>query len=286
VSRPPVSVIVPFLGDADEARALVDELSALRIGSDDELIIADNTPDGIVAEVAGARATVADAADRRSASHARNVGASQAHTDWLLFLDADCVLPEDLLDGYFASPPSPGCGIVAGEIEGTPDQPALLARWARSRREKWVSHHLSSGPHPAGITANLLVRRAAFDQLDGFRIGGGGDLDLCWRAQDAGWEFAYRPEVLVRHRDRETFAALADQAISYGSHQRRLRRLHGPAVPRPPLLRPLGRSLAGAAVWSLRGELERARFKLIDGLWAGLFWWGHLTGGPRARRAD
>jgi mycofactocin glycosyltransferase len=284
--REPVSVVVPFLGDADEATAMLDMLAGMRTAAGDELIVADNTPDGIVAPLAGTRVTVVAVADRRSASHARNLGAEAATGEWLLFIDADCESPSDLLEAYFVVPPGPRCGIVAGEIEGMAEQDAALARWARSRRGQWVSHHLATGPHPAGVTANMLVRRTAFEELGGFRIGGGGDLDLSWRAQEAGWELAYRPDVAVRHRDRETFAELADQAISYGGHQARLRELHGDSVPRAPLLRPLGRSLAGAVTWSVAGQFERARFKLIDGAWACLFWWGQLTGGPKARRAD
>jgi GT2 family glycosyltransferase len=285
-ARDPISVVVPFLGDAEEARSTLAMLTSLSTRPGDELIVADNTPDGVGAGLADDRVTVVSAADRRSASHARNLGSRAAGGEWLLFIDADCQPPADLLDRYFTDPPGARVGIVAGEIEGVTDQEALLARWARSRRGQWVSHHLETGPAPAGVTANMLVRRAAFEQLGGFRIGGGGDLDLSWRAQEGGWELVYRPDVIVRHRDRETFAELADQAISYGGHQARLRELHGDAVPRAPLLRPLGRSLAGALTWTVAGQFERARFKLIDGAWAGLFWWGQLTGGPKARRAD
>ncbi|MGH2953103.1 MAG: glycosyltransferase [Solirubrobacterales bacterium] len=284
--RDPVSVVVPFLGGEDEARAMLGRLLRLRTRSGDELIVADNTPGGIVAPLANERARVVAAADRRSASHARNLGARTASAEWLLFIDADCAPPEDLLDRYFAEVPGPRCAIVAGEIEGMPHQDALVARWSRSRRGSWVRHHLSSGPHPAGITANLLVRRSAFDDLGGFRIGGGGDLDLCWRAQDSGWELVYRADVIVRHRDRETLAGLVDQAISYGSDQRRLRRMHGPTVQRLPLLRLIAWSLAGAVAWTARGRFEQARFKLVDALWFGALGLGQLTGGPRERRAD
>lgn len=283
-----MSVVVPFLGDAGEARALLQTLARLRTAAGDALIVADNTPDGVVASLAGESTgvIVVSAADRRSASHARNLGAGAATGEWLLFIDADCDPPADLIDGYFADPLPDGCGIVAGEIEGAADQPAFLARWARSRRGSWVSHHLDWGPHPAGVTANLLVRRSAFEELGGFRIGGGGDLDLSWRAQEAGWGFAYRPEVVIRHRDRETLRELASQAVAYGGHQRHLRDLHGPSVPRATVLGELVRSLGGAAVWTARGRFEPAGFKLVDGCWAALFWWGWLTRGARARKAD
>ncbi len=278
--------MVPFLGDAVAARALLGRLAALELGPADELIVADNTPGRIVDGLATEPVRVAPAADRRSASYARNAGAASAAGEWLLFTDADCVLPADLLQRYFEPAPGPGCAIVAGEVVGDPAQGATAARWARERRGAWVAHHQSWGLGPAGVTANLLVRREAFERLGGFRIGGGGDLDLCWRARAAGWELAYRPAVAIRHRDRETLAGLAGQAIAYGGHQRRLRELHGPAVPRPALARPLARALGGAAVWTARGERERAAFKLIDGLWAALVGWGWLSRGAGARAAD
>jgi GT2 family glycosyltransferase len=286
VSRPTVSVIVPFLGSAEEAAEVLAHLASLDARAGDELIVADNTESGLVATIAGPNVTVIAAGDVRSASHARNAGAAAASGEWLLFLDADCLPPPDLLDAYFREPPDDGVGVVAGEIEGVPDQPASLARWARTRRGKWVEHHLSWGPYPAGVTANLLIRRSAFEALDGFRIGGGGDVDLSWRAQEQGWGFLYRPDVVVRHRDRERLGELANQAVAYGGHQRHLRDLHGPAVPRPVIVAPLARSLAGGVVFAVSGQFERARFKLIDGLWSALVWSGWLTKGARARKAD
>jgi GT2 family glycosyltransferase len=281
-----VSVVVPFLGDAEEASALLAVLKRIELGPGDELIIADNTPDRIVAPIAGEPIEVVEAGDRRSASYARNAGAAAAGGEWLLFCDADCVPPADLLDAYFSQPPDERCAVVAGEVEGLDEQGAFLARWARSRRGRWVGHHLSRGPYPAGVTANLMVRRAAFEELGGFRIGGGGDLDLCWRAQGAGWGFVYRADVVVRHRDRERLSELVDQAIAYGGHQRRLRDLYGSVVAREPLLVPVARSLGAALAWTARGRLEQARFKLLDGCWACLQRWGWLTRGGRARRAD
>jgi hypothetical protein len=91
---------------------------------------------------------------------------------------------------------------------------------------------------------------------------------------------------VIRHRDRETLSELASQAVAYGGHQRHLRDRHGPAVARGKLLGPLARSVAGAGVWTVRGRFEQAGFKLVDGLWSALFWWGWLTRGAHARRAD
>jgi mycofactocin glycosyltransferase len=285
MSRPAVSVIVPFLGSTEEAAELVGRLESLRTAPGDELIVADNCATPVVAPAERSPVRRVDASQTRSAAFARNAGAEGATGGWLLFLDADCQPPESLLDDYFAEPPDDRDGVVAGEVAGVDDQPAFLARWARSRRGHWVQHHLEWGPMPSAITANMLVRRSAFAELGGFRIGGGGDVDLSWRAQEAGWGFAYRPAVVVRHQDRERLSELADQAIAYGGHQRRLSELHT-GVPRPPIVEPVARAIGGALVWAITLRFERAGFKLTDGLWSALVGWGWLRRGAGARKAD
>ena len=132
----------------------------------------------------------------------------------------------------------------------------------------------------------MLVRRAAWEELGGFRLGGGSDLDLSWRAQQAGWGFEYRPDAVVEHSDMETLPDMLRQAYRYGSHQSHLRKLHGPAAPKAKLATPLTRAFGGALVWTVRGEREKAVFKLVDGVWATAFWLGELTGGPGAGSAD
>ncbi len=282
--RPPVSVVLPFLGDAAEARLAIERLEGLDPGPEDELIVADNTPGGAV-EV-GAQIRVVPAAEHRSATHARNAGAAVAVNDWLLFVDADCLLAPDLLDAYFEPEPGERCAVVAGEIVGDPEQRATLPRWSRSRRGRWVEGLHADGMRSAGVTANMLVRRAAFEAVGGFRPGGGADLDLSWRLQDAGWQLEYRPRALVRHRDRETLRAVGEQARAYGSHLRNLRRVHGSGAAPPIALRSALRSLGGAGVWFVRGERERARFSLLDGYYFANAWLGAHGGSSRRRSAD
>ena len=277
---------MPFLGDRSAAAAAIATLGTIATAEGDRLLLADNSPGRVAAGLDPGPVEIVDASATRSASYARNAGAATADTDWLLFIDADCEPPPAILDSYFAKPVDESCAVIAGEVAGVDEQGSLLARWARSRRGLWVSHHLDSGPHPGGITANLLVRRAAFEAAGGFRIGGGGDLDLCWRLQDAGWQLEYRPDVVVRHRDRERLGELLGQAVAYGGHQRHLRDLHGPAVEPVRLARPLARGIGGGAVHAARGEGDAARFGLVDAAWAAAQWWGWAGGGRWARRAD
>ena len=74
----------------------------------------------------GERARIARAAAERSSYHARNAGRGLATSEWLLFMDADCVPRPGLLDAYFAEPVAAGCGAISGSIVG---DPASRAWW-------------------------------------------------------------------------------------------------------------------------------------------------------------
>ncbi|HSF02885.1 MAG TPA: glycosyltransferase, partial [Solirubrobacterales bacterium] len=192
-TRPPVSLVVPFLGEREEVVRLLAALGLLRTRTGDELVIADNTAQGVVASVAGAPVQVARATAERSSYHARNAGARMASNDWLLFVDSDCVPASGLLDAYFAEPVSDRCGAVSGLIVGEPAQRGWLARYARSRSFLRADHGLlGRDATPAG---NVLVRRVAFEAVGGFEEGirSGGDIDLSRRLAAAGWVVEHRP---------------------------------------------------------------------------------------------
>src|SRR6266480_2755220 len=129
--RSPVSVVVPFRGGRDDVERLLDGLLGLHRDPEDELIVADNTDPGLVAELAPAEVVVVHAPDQASAYYARNVGAESARNEWLLFTDADCLPSADLLDAYFAVPVDSGCGALAGEVLPEGDDP--MSRYAATR---------------------------------------------------------------------------------------------------------------------------------------------------------
>ncbi len=266
--RPRVSVVVPLHGDqayADRARAAFAQLE-LRDG--DELIVADNNADPDAAASVREIATVVSCPELQSSYYARNSAAAAATGEWLLFVDADCVPASDLIDRYFASAPPERTGVVAGAILGRAGQDSLLARYARDRNflDQVDGMHAKGGAGAA--TGNLLVRRAAFEEVGGFADGirSGGDVDLCWRLQDAGWELERRPEATVEHHHRDDLGSFLAMVARYGAGSRWLNERRPGAAPRWPLATGLLGSARDIAVHLARGRLEPAAFRAIDGL--------------------
>jgi GT2 family glycosyltransferase len=284
--RPPVSVIVPFRGDAEAARSLLESIDRLRTRPDDELIVADNSPVSVVAETRAGGVTVVRVPAPPSARRARNEGARRGTNAWLLFLDADCRPDAGLLDTYFANPPGVRCGVVAGEVVGDERQREFLARWARSRRGLMARHHVESGGRPAGIAGNLLVRREALEAVGGWeeQARSEADVDLCWRAQDLGWSLEYRPSAVVAHGDPTAIGDVLRQAWMYGTGKRWLRARWGDAADPPRIAVPLIRMVGGVVVWTLTLKPERTAFKLVDGLVAATGWLGYQVARVRGRR--
>jgi glycosyltransferase involved in cell wall biosynthesis len=262
-------VIVPFRGDAAAARRLGVALVPLELRPSDELIVADNSDGGVAtSDALSPTTTVVPATGERSSYHARNAGARAAAGQWLLFMDADCTPAPDLIDAYFATPPSERSGAVAGQVIGDPGQRAFAARYARSRRfldQHFGLHDATTG---AAATANLLVRRAAFDRVGGFAegISSGGDFDLCRRLLAGGWTIETRPVAAVTHRHRERPTDLLRAIARYGSGARWLNERYPGSSPRWPLRQGLAGSARDVVVNLGRGRVEEASFRAFDGI--------------------
>lgn len=266
--RPAVAVILPFHGSATEARRAARALGALRLHPGDEAVLADNTEARVAAEVANGAVRVLRCTVPRSVYAARNEAAEATSAPWLLFVDGDCRLPPDLLERYFDPEPAPGVGAVAGEVAGEPGQTGLIPRYIRSRRHLEQQVNMDIGYRPAAVTANLLVRREAFEEIGGFQeyTRSGGDVDLSWRVQAAGWALELNPGASVHHEHRTSVNALLTQARRIGAGNTWLARRH------PGYRAGLGprfflRAAVGATAWPLLGRPERGLFKALDAAW-------------------
>jgi len=226
---------MPFAGDAAAAEAAIDALLALELRAGDELILADNSG---VARARGGVAVIPARAER-SPAHARNAGAGRAHADWILFLDADCRAPRGLLDAYFAAPVPDEVGALAGEVVPLPSGDRLAARYGSARSFLSQQAHLNHPYRPRAVAANLMVRRAAFEQVGGFYEGvrAAEDTDFSWRLQEAGWRLELRRAASVEHRYRATVSELRRQWRGYAAGRAWLARRYEGFAPEPALAR-------------------------------------------------
>ena len=289
-ARASVSVIVPFAGDVGAARELLARLDGLELRGTDEVLIADNTGSGVFTGLASGRALILPATAERSSYHARNVAAERATGDWLLFIDADCVPTPTLVDDYLTSPPAADVGILAGAIEPAADQPGLLPEWAATREILSQDRSLRRDP-PGAATANLMVRRRAWQAVGGFLEGirSGGDYEFCWRAADAGWRIEARPGAVVQHRHRESVRGIVRQMGRYAAGNAWQERRRRGLLRRPGLVLPAVAAIGAAGFFAVTLRPRRAGLKLVDAVAAsaqGLGWF--LSNGiePDPPRSD
>jgi GT2 family glycosyltransferase len=286
-TRPPVSVVIPFIGDRAAAELLAANLRLLRLKPGDELIVADNTRSGVGLEAFDSSARVVRAPAERSAYHARNAGARAAVNDWILFLDADCRPVPDLIAAYFEPRPTKGCGAIAGTLVGSPDQSALVARYARARGFLNLAGGAEGPDWRIAVGGNVLVRRTAFEWVGGFTEGirSGGDVDFSRRLQRAGWTIDRCPAALVEHRHRERLLPFLAAIARYAAGSRWLNRRYPGYSPRWPLTKQLALSARDALAFTIRGQREEGIFRALDGLGLVAHNVGYLAGNSAPPRA-
>jgi glycosyltransferase involved in cell wall biosynthesis len=233
-----ISVVLPV---RDGLPWLDDQLRALASQQCDEpweVVVADNGSRD--ASVALARVwaqrceaiRVVDASATAGPAAARNVGVRAARGELLAFCDADDVVQPGWLRACAAA--LGDADVVAGtfDLSSLNDGPAADPSPAATSQLGFL---------PAGLAANLAVRRDAWSAVGGFseELAVGEDIDLCWRLQLEGFRFAVTPAAVVAKRERGELGALFRRALAFGRC--------GPLLYRRYRGRGARRDLAGAA---------------------------------------
>ncbi len=271
MSRPAVTVVMPFAGDVAAARAAAAALRSLETEPGDELILVDNS--GSAAAQAGGEPaiTVLSAMLERSPAHARNAGAAAASGEWILFLDADTRPSAQLLAAYFTNPIAADVGAIAGEIRPAQPGRGVVSRYGSSRSFLDQRAHLAHPYRPRAAAANLLVRREAFERLGGFYEGvrAAEDTDFSWRLQQAGWRLELSLEAWVSHAYRSSLDELRRQWRGYAAGRAWLARRYDGFHPQPALARALrGGRRSSHARRADGARSPRAAFLALDAMLA------------------
>ena len=241
---PALSVVVP-VGRVDHALEVqLDALAGQQSRHPFEVVLACNVPDPAVLRRVVALAAARDpawravaASGRRGPSHARNAGASAAVAERLAFCDGDDIVQPGWVEAMAQALDT--WDAVGGHLEpfGLPEA-ELAAR---------------PPPTPAGLptfmgvpyalSANVGVRRGAFDAVGGFdeSLETCEDIALSWRLQAAGFSLGWAPAAVIAYRHRAGLRAMLSQHARYGRGMSQLLMRYG--VPAGDGWRPAGRLL-------------------------------------------
>ncbi|HVC69150.1 MAG TPA: glycosyltransferase family A protein [Acidimicrobiales bacterium] len=210
-----ISVVLPVRDGLPWLDAQLAALAAQQWDGPWEVVVADNGSADASADLARSwgrrcdRIRVLDASHRSGPAAARNAGVRAARGEMLAFCDADDIVQPGWIAACVAG--LADADLVAGSFDMaslngmTPGAPSAAA-----------TDQL--GFLPAGLAANLAVRRPAFDAVGGFgeQLFVGEDIDFCWRLQLQGFRFAPAPDAVVAKREPADPWVLFRRALAYG----------------------------------------------------------------------
>ncbi|MEO2023072.1 MAG: glycosyltransferase family 2 protein [Pirellulaceae bacterium] len=237
--------------------------------NDYEVIVVDSGTDGtadlVEERYPGIR--LVHCATRKFPGAARNIGLDAAQSDWIGFVDADCIAGTDWINCAVASRAS-GTSIIGGCIK--PANPGNYLGWAPYFIEfsRWMPGMPARAVSDIA-TCNCVMSRDAIDQAGGFREQGyGSDTALCWSVVAAGLSVAFDPSLAAGHTNITRLSTFLRKQAFHGQHFARMRlEVQGWGIARRltyaagsfllPLL--LGARLAGRVF----GTARRYRIKFI-----------------------
>jgi glycosyltransferase involved in cell wall biosynthesis len=211
-----VSVIMPVY---NSARVVSDQLDALidqDYTGDWELVIADNGCTDSTVEIALAYTDrlplrVVQASERRGDVAARNIAVPETSGDLIVFCDSDDIVSSSWLSSHVDQ-----LGVTELSI-GPYDMRVEVSDHGDDMYVAVPMHGVYRFL-PYGLSANMGVRRDAFDNIGGFdeefRVGY--DVEFCWRAQIAHLRLGAVEHAMVTKRKRGDASGAFDQHRAFG----------------------------------------------------------------------
>jgi cellulose synthase/poly-beta-1,6-N-acetylglucosamine synthase-like glycosyltransferase len=225
-----VSVIVPAYNAAATLEQCLAAQCAQNFPRDEfEIIVVDDGSTDATAEIA-ARFSPARliCGEHRGAAAARNLGAREAHGDWLLFTDADCEPTEHWIETLCAA--FADASVVGAKGTYRTRQRELVARfvqleyeekYARMRRAQTIDF---IDTYSAAYRRDVFLANGGFDES--FPSASVEDQEFSFRLAEQGHTMVFAPDAVVYHRHVATLEAYARRKFRIGYWKVRVHRRH------------------------------------------------------------
>jgi GT2 family glycosyltransferase/Flp pilus assembly protein TadD len=233
---PKVSIIIPVFNKSEYTRKCLDALSRTTQAELYELVIIDNGSTDDTCEILKklpGNARVISNKKNQGFARACNQGALAAAGEYILFLNNDTEPKPGWLEPLIRVLDTKQSAAATGSKllfpDGTIQHAGVITFDDKKLPDPLVARHIyyqKPGDFPdanrmrtyqALTAACLLVRKSAFEDVDGFDEGywnGYEDIDLCFKLKMKGWELVYQPESEVIHHEsksgRERFSRVPD----------------------------------------------------------------------------
>lgn len=279
-----VDIVIPVRDRDEPLRRLLTAIRADPHTATARVIVVDDgsvDENSVLLVADGCAAEVVRHPRARGPAAARNSGLASARTEFVAFLDSDCVpMPGWLgrLIGHFADPlvaiAAPRIVSLERASSASAASAASGAPGTADRRVGWLAGYenaasaLDMGPHAGracpGLplsyvpSAGMLTRHTAIGSGFAEDLMVAEDVDLAWRLAHGGWTVRYEPRATVAHEHRTQLRDFVSRRAFYGTSGPMLGQRHGNAV--APIVIDSHTALAWAGVligrpWSVAGAL-------------------------------
>lgn len=226
MKQPEVTLIVPARNEALHLGPCLRAASRIvgRSGLVEIIVVDDGSSDG-TRQIAGDYGVTVVHGTGKGAGAARNLGVAHARTDWIWFVDADCVPEGDALEHlvpHLADPNVAAVGGTYGNMHPESLLPSLIQQEiaARHARMKTEVSFL------AGF--NVVYRRDVLREVGGFdeALKKGQDAELAYRVRQLGHLLHFEPRSIVRHHHELSLRAYLRVQRDQGFYRVRMYEAH------------------------------------------------------------
>lgn len=220
-----ISVIIPNYNHAISAVKCIEALADQIVDQNHRLtitVVDDGSTDDSVSLIKdrhGNRIKLIELGKNLGRSTARNTGASESDSDFVLFIDSDCIATDRSFIQSYIDELSKGADLVFGQVSTGGD-----GFWDLMQKSTFKNrqHDFDSGKHWAYTTQNVCIKRDLFLEAGGFDLAfdkhGFEDRDLFIRLIGLGAMTAYCHAANVIHDDRISLASVSGKMFSAGRY--------------------------------------------------------------------